>query len=123
MDKRRSAKERKIEAPHLALRLDEEVRRLKTEPQWKSGMEDGITLAKYPHMRVVLVALKRGARMHEHKVKGPMSLFVASGHVTLLVEKKESRLKAGGLFTLRKAILHDVRANADSVILLTIMAF
>jgi quercetin dioxygenase-like cupin family protein len=122
MPRQKSVKERKIDAPTLALQVDEEVRRLKTEPEWKSGVEDGITLAKYPHMRVVLVALKRGIRMKEHAVKGPMSLFVVSGKVTLIVEKQEFQLKEKGLFTLRKAVLHDVMANSDAVILMTIMA-
>jgi len=117
-----SAMERQIEAPVLALRVKEEERRLETEPEWKSGTEDGITLAKYPHMRVVLVALKRGHAMHEHSVKGPMSMYVVNGSVTLVVDHGEVRLGRDGLFTLRKAILHDVRANSDAVLLLTIMA-
>ncbi len=123
MARRISVKERRIEAPVLALRVGKEVQRLKAEPEWKSGSEDGITLAKYPHMRVVLVALKKGRWMNEHKVKGPMSLFVVSGQVTLVVGRTEFQLSEKGLITLRKAILHDVRARTDAVILLTIMAF
>ncbi len=98
------------------------IRQLKSEPEWKSGREDGITLAKYPHMRVVLTALKKGTTLHEHKVEGPFSLFVINGKVTVTVNKTEFRLEKNGLFTLRKAILHAVRADADSVLLLTIMA-
>lgn len=120
--RRKTTKERGINAPILALHVEEEVRRLKAEPEWKSGSEDGITLAKYPHMRVVLVALRKGKSMHEHKVKGPMSLFVVSGKISLIVGHSELQLRKKGLFTLRKAILHDVRALVDSVIMLTIMA-
>ncbi len=122
MPRQKSVKERGIDAPRLSLHVDEQVRLLKSEPEWKSGMEDGITLAKYPHMRVVLVALKKGIRMKEHAVQGPMSLFVVSGKVTLIVEKQEFQLKEKGLFTLRKAVLHDVMATSDAVILMTIMA-
>lgn len=122
MEQRRTAQERRIDAPVLALRVNEEIKRLKREPKWKSGKEDGITLAKYPHLRVVLVALKRNADMREHSVKGPLSLYVVSGKVTITVDHKELQLKEQDLFTLRKSILHDVRANVDSVILLTIMA-
>ncbi len=118
---RPSVQERNINAPVLALHVDEVVRQLKSEPEWKLGTEDGITLAKYNHMRVVVVALKKGKSMHEHKVKGPLSLYVISGKVTLVVDQKEYQLKDKGLFTLRKTILHDVRASADSVFLLTIM--
>ena len=122
MQHRKSAKERRIEAPVLALHLDQEVQRLKTEPEWRTGKEDGITLAKYPHLRVVLVALRKGASMHEHAVKGPISVFVVSGQVTLLAAEKSYRLRSKGLATLRKSVLHDVRATADSAILLTVMA-
>jgi len=122
MKRRESAKERRIEAPVLALQLDEEVRRLKTEPEWRTGTEDGITLAKYPHLRVVLVALRKGTSMHEHAVRGPISVFVVSGRVTVLASQKEYHLRPKGLATLRKSVLHDVRATADSVIMLTVMA-
>jgi quercetin dioxygenase-like cupin family protein len=122
MAKRGTVQERRIDDPILAFRVQEEVRLLKSEPEWKSGARDGITLAKYPHMRAVLVALKKGISMREHKVKGPMSLYVVSGNVTLIAGKQNFQLKEGGLFTLRKTILHDVQANADSVLLLTIVA-
>ncbi len=120
--KRITPQERRIDAPVLALRINNEIKRLKREPKWKLGKEDGITLAKYPHLRVVLVALKKHADMREHSVKGPLSLYVISGNVSITVDRKELQLKQQDLFTLRKSIIHDVRANADSVILLTIMA-
>lgn len=120
--RRKTPKERNIVAPILALNIDEEVRRLKVELEWVSGVEDGITLVKYPHMRIVLIALRKGKSMHKHKVKGPISLFVVSGKISLIAGKSETQLKARGLFTLRKAIPHDVCALVDSVIILTIMA-
>jgi quercetin dioxygenase-like cupin family protein len=104
------------------LRVKEETKRLKSELKWKAGTEDGITLAKYPHMRVVLVALKKDTDMREHSVKGPLSLFVVNGKVTVTADNREHQLKGQDLFTLRKSILHDVRANINSVILLTIMS-
>ncbi len=120
--RRKNAQERKINAPALAIRIDEIIRGLKKESEWRFGREDGITLAKYPHMRVVLTALRKRASMHEHKVAGPFSLFVIDGRVTVIANKKRFRLKRNGLFTLRKAVPHDVRAEANSVLLLTIRA-
>lgn len=113
--------ERNIESPVLSHRLSEQVRLLKSEPEWKSGREDGITLAKYPHMRVVLVALKKGLSMREHKIRGPMSLYVMNGRVSLKTDHTESQLAKDGLFTLRKNIPYDIRANTDAVMLMTIM--
>ncbi len=120
--KRIPAAERMIESPVLSHRISEQVRLLKSEPEWKSGPEDGITLAKYPHMRVVLVALKKGLSMREHRIKGPMSLYVVNGRVSLKTDHTESELEKDGLFTLRKNVPYDVRANTDAVMLMTIMA-
>jgi len=120
---RRSVKDRRIGSPVLTLNVDREIRRLKTESEWVSGMEDGITLVKYPHMRIVLVALRRGKSLREHRVAGPMSVFVVSGKIVMLAGESEYHLKAKDIVTLRKNIPHDVRAAADSVFLLTLMAF
>ncbi len=122
MERRRTVKERRIDAPALALHLTDEIKRLKRESKWMLGREDGITLAKYPHLRVVLVAVKKNTDMREHSVKGPLSLYVISGKVTITVDNNKLELRAQDLLTLRKSILHDVRANADSVILLTLMS-
>ena len=119
---RMSVRERRIDAPILVLNVDKDVRRLKAEPEWISGAEDGITLVKYPHIRIVLVALRKGKNMHEHKVGGPFSLHVVSGKVVVIAGGSKYRLAAKDIVTLRKSIPHDVQAATDSVILLTIMA-
>ncbi len=116
-----TVKERQIDSPLLALDIDREARSLKAEPEWIAGERNGKTLAKYPHMRVVLIALRKGTSLREHKVEGPMALYVVSGKVTISVKNAEYQLRNGGLFTLRKTIPHDVRASDDSTILLTIM--
>ena len=120
---RKSVKDRRIDESILTLNIGREVRRLKTEPEWVSGAENGITLVKYPHMRVVLVALRKGKSMHEHKVRGPFSLLVVSGKVVLIAGQAVCQLGAMDIVTLRKSITHDVHAATDSVILLTLMAF
>ncbi len=119
--RRESVKERGIDEPVLALDISEQIELLKAEPEWAAGMEDGITLAKYPHMRVVLVSLRKGRSMQEHKIEGPMSLYVISGHISLTAGTSEYELKEKGLLTVRKEVLHEVSAKSDSVFLLTIL--
>ena len=118
--KRGSVQDRNIGAAILSRRIDEEVRMLTSEREWLSGKRDGITLVKYPHLRVVLVALRKGAKMREHKLKGPISLFVVQGRINVEAGSAAYTVKKKGLVTLRKAILHDVQADQDSVFLLTI---
>ncbi len=116
---RKPAKERHIESPLLALEISEEVKRLKAEPQWRSGQIDGITLVKYPYLRVVLVALRKGTNLREHRVKGPISLYVLSGKIGMDCGKERREVRSKGFISLRKSIAHNVRAVADSVFLLT----
>jgi quercetin dioxygenase-like cupin family protein len=119
--KRRTVNVRKIDSPVISLDTEDEVHALKTEPEWIAGERNGITLAKYPHMRVVLVALRRGTSLREHKVEGPMALYLLSGKVSVTVRKTRYQVQEGGLFTLRKTVPHDVEALEDSAFLLTIM--
>jgi len=115
-----SVKERRITSPILSVSIDEEIARLKSEPEWTSGRIDGIALVKYPRMRVVLVALKKETSMRQHKVEGPLSIYVISGKVSVVTEKGDFQVQAKGLFTMRQRFLNEVRAMADSVFLLTL---
>ena len=49
--------------------------------------------------------------MRDHMVKGPISLFVVSGWLTLTAANHAPQLKTRGLCTLRRAVLHNVWAN------------
>jgi quercetin dioxygenase-like cupin family protein len=119
---RPAVRDRHIDSSILALKIGDETKRLKREPEWISGKENGITLAKYPHMRVVLVALRKGKSMHGHEVRGPLTLYVVSGKVVFTAEESGCQLRAREIVTLRKNVSHEVYAATNAVILLTIMA-
>lgn len=116
----KSVKARAIASPILCVNVDEEITRLKREPEWTSGKEDSIALVKYPRMRIVLVALKKGTTMHRRKVEGPLSIYVISGRISVATEKEDYQVNAKGLFTMRPRTLNEVRATADAVFLLTL---
>ncbi len=116
-----TVKERHIDSPLLALNLDQQARSLKTEPQWIAGTRNGIALAKYPHMRVVLVALKKGAALRDQKADGPMMLYLLNGRLAVTANGQRVDVRRKSLFTLRKTVPRDVRALADSTILMTMM--
>ena len=119
--KRANVKDRGIDSPALGFSIDDEVKRLKAEPEWVSGRENGITLAKYPHMRAVLVVLKRGTSLREHTVEGPMSLYLISGKLDLLAGKVRHTVNRKGLFTLRTTVPFDIRSVTDATFILTIV--
>jgi quercetin dioxygenase-like cupin family protein len=99
--------------------LARELAQLHGEPQWKNG-QNARTLAKYDDLRVVLTALKAGARIPEHHAKGRVSIHAVVGHVIVRAQGRTFDLPAGGLLALDRDLPHDVEAVEDSAVLITI---
>ncbi len=107
--------------PVLHIRLREQLEHLKQEPTWRSSDRNAITLTKEPHLRVVLIAMKKGARLHEHQASGPITIQAASGALRLSVGGQILELKPGEVAVLESAIEHDVEALEESGLLLTLI--
>jgi quercetin dioxygenase-like cupin family protein len=99
--------------------LEAEVHRLRAEVTWSTG-HNARTLVKHDDLRVVLIALRRDARMPEHQTEGRVSVQVISGHVQIRASGRTFNLRTGGLLALDPAIRHDVTALDESTVLLTI---
>lgn len=108
-----------LESPILSFDLNAEIGRLRGEDGWQAG-RDSKTLVKHPDFRVVLTVLKSGARLHEHKAAGRISVQAVAGHIRMHVQDKVFDLPAGHLLALERALPHDVEALEDSAFLLTI---
>lgn len=100
--------------------VDDEIARLKEETTWASGRRNAITLSKGP-LRVVLVVLKEGARLEEHRAPGPMTLQVLSGFIRFRAGDTGLELAPGHLVVLESVLSHNVEALADAALLLTLM--
>jgi quercetin dioxygenase-like cupin family protein len=105
--------------PVLIFNLAEEVRRLQAEQPWQAE-HTANTLVKYPDLRIVLIALKAGARLPEHSTAGRLSIQTLSGDVVVHAHEDVFDLSAGNVLTLDQDVAHDVEARIDSVLLLTI---
>ncbi len=103
----------------LTFDLANEVERLLSEEPWQAE-HTANTIARYPDLRVVLVALKAGGRLHEHRTAGRLSIQTLSGEVYVHVGGKTIEMHAGSLLTLEHDVAHDVEARTNSVFLLTI---
>lgn len=106
-------------APSLAFDLAGEIRLLQSEQPWQAG-HTAKTIVKYPDLRVVLVALKSGARMIQHETTGRISIHALSGCVRVCLAERTLELPAGSLVALDRDIPHAVEAAVDSAFLLTI---
>ena len=58
--------------------------------------------------------------MREHKANGTVCIHVIKGKITLTIQGEKHALETGGLLVLAPGIPHDVLAEQDSVMLLTV---
>ncbi len=111
--------DRPAKSPLSEFRLDAEIDRLKAETAWSSGTRNAITLAK-GQLTIVLVVLKPGATLEEHRARGPMTLEVLSGAIRFRSAGTVRDVEAGTLVVLESALAHEVEALTESALLLTL---
>jgi len=104
----------------LTFDLAAEVARLHTEESWRQGVRNAKTLVKEPDLRVVVILLRQGARMEEHRAPGRITIQALSGRLRLQLLDQASDLEAGQILMLDPDIPHDVEAIEESAFLLTI---
>lgn len=113
--------------PYLAERLlrfdlTQELELLRREGSWERETgRSSKTLAKYPDFRIVLVCMKAGSHMNDHRAEARISIHALEGKILLHVpDQNPIELSAGQLMTLDCAVHHDVEAFPESAFLLTI---
>lgn len=106
-------------SPFLEFDLAAEVRQLRDEPTWETG-RNARTLMKYDDFRAVLMMLRAGMRISEHKTDGRISIHMLSGHARLNASGRTFDLRSGSLVALDAGTSHDIEALEESGFLLTI---
>lgn len=102
--------------------LSSELEKLKGAASWRreSG-RSAETLVKYNEFRIVLVRMKPGSYMSQHKAEGPISIQAIQGKIRVhLPGDRMENLAPGDLLTLDRCLEHDVEALEESAFLLTI---
>jgi quercetin dioxygenase-like cupin family protein len=99
--------------------LAEESRSLRAEPEWLGGDRNARTVATTNRMRIVLTALRSGAEIGSADPNDTLTVQVLEGRVTAEVDAMAVELEPGGLTTIERTSSWRVRAEADSLILLT----
>ena len=77
------------------------------------------SVLRQPGQNVILLALPAGGGLPDHETPGPASLLCLSGEVVLASGDAEWCLPAGSAHVIPQA-RHEVRADVDSVCLLTV---
>lgn len=104
----------------LTFDLAAEAEALKNEPPWQQSGHNAKTLIKHPDVRVVLIRLRAGGRMQEHKTDQCVTIHALSGRLRLHLPEEVIDLQTGSLIALDHTVVHDVEAVEESVFLLTL---
>ncbi len=113
---------RGLRAPMLRVDLMTTLGELRHEEAWHVRGHNARTLAKYPDLRVVLVAMREGSRLHEHSTAARITIQVLVGRIRLHVDGAVVELRFGDLLTLDRGLAHDVEALHESAFVLTLSA-
>ena len=78
------------------------------------------TLVKEGPLRVILLAMVKGAVLRDHHVAGPLTLQVIQGSVRIATTKGSTELALLDLVALDANVVHNAEALEDAALLLTI---
>lgn len=109
----------RLAEPVLAFDLPAEAALLREGSPWELRGHNAKTLVKHPDLRLVLIVLRAGAEIQRHQTDHRISVQTVAGHVRLNLPEQVVDLPAGSVLVLDHSIPHDVVAEQDSTVLLT----
>jgi quercetin dioxygenase-like cupin family protein len=110
-----------LAGPLLKIDLERELQQLRREDSWQRETgRSSKTLAKYPDFRIVLILMKSGTCMRQHRAEGRISIQQLKGKVCIHLADRKVNVSVGHLLVLDCGVLHDVEALEESALLLTI---
>ena len=103
-------------------RLRELAEKLKTEDEYRRSGVSGVTLTRDEHLTVVLVALRKGERMREHRAPAGAAVVLLSGRANFVSETdgRRTELEPSSLAVFAPEVSHAVEALDDAVYLVII---
>lgn len=95
-------------------------RQLRSEDAYRRDGHTARTLTREPALRIVLVVMKAGARLAEHRAQEIASIQVVTGQVRVALLERSLELAAGRMLVVAPDLRHQVEAVTDSGLLLTL---
>lgn len=111
---------RVMDAPLVSIDLLSFIEQIKKEKKWKETDRNAITVFKTNGLRIVLIALRKGAEMVKHKADGLISIQVLEGRMQLNTDEDSVKLGKGQMLALHEGILHSLLAKKKTIFLLTL---
>ena len=97
-----------------------ESQRLRDEPGETRDGHRQITLFRGGGVSIVLFDFEAGGHLKDHAADGYVTVEVLSGQIRMTTAEEPYRMPSGSLLVLRPGILHDVEAETESRVLLTV---
>lgn len=121
IDRRRSDATAPAVAPPVVIsNLGGHLADLRASPEFAGAGRTARTLLTDGPVRLVLVALAAGGRLHQHRAPGPVTVHLLEGLVTVSAAGIGHSLQSGDLLMIPAGLLHEVDAAEASALLLTI---
>lgn len=116
----RNGQERVIDATMVHVNLPHFIKQIKEEETWHKNDRNAITLLKTNFLRIVLIALHKGAILKKHSVPQMLCVHVLEGKMQFITDVQTVELRAGDMISLYEGIEHTVVATEETVFLLTL---
>ena len=112
--------DRTIDAPLVTIDLLSFIEQIRKEKLWKDSDRNAITIFKTNGMRIVLIALHKGAEMIKHIADGLISVQVLEGQMLFNTDEQSIKLEKGQMLALHEGIPHSLLAKEETIFLLTL---
>lgn len=100
--------------------LETVERELRQEPGYERSGHAARTLARTDDLRVVLIAIRAGGRVPQHRVDVTASIHVITGRLHVGLPDRALDLAAGQLALLGPGLEHDICTESESAFVLTL---
>ncbi len=105
--------------PATTLDLTSLTAELRAEAAYERQGHTARTVTREDDLRVVLMVMKAGSHLPEHRANSTVSVQIIVGRVRLRLPAHSVELHAGQVLILERGLVHDVTAFDESVVLLT----
>ena len=110
----------RLDQPIIELNLTHELEALRQSESYRASDHSAVTLVKRDELSIVLVALKPGGHMEEHRADAPITVRVLEGHVRFAAGGETFELFPHQLLAVAAGKPHRVTAAEESAFMLTI---
>ncbi len=109
-----------MDAPLVTIDIFSFIKQIKKEKKWKETDRNAITVFKTDGLRIVLIALHKGAEMVKHSAEGMISIQVLEGKMQFKTDLRSMKLGKGQMLALHEGIPHSLLAKKKTIFLLTL---